>query len=216
MVMAKEQVGGRVATLASPLRCAVFISGSGTGLEALLRYQQHGCNHITCVVISNKSEVQGLKYAEQFGIPSVVVPHQDEQGHRLSREVHEQLIIDQLQKYDVELIVLSGYMLLLSPHLIAHYGPHIVNIHPSLLPKFPGAHAHRDVIEAKETMSGCTVHLVDEGMDSGQILGQMRVPVFADDTESSLSQRVKIEEHRLYPSIISKIANGEIHVEGHE
>lgn len=214
--MAKVQVGGRLATLANPLRCAVFISGSGTGLEALLRYQQSPCHHTTCVVVSNHRDARGLDYAEQYGIPTVVVPHKDEQGQRLPRELHEQQIIDQLQQYNVELIVLSGYMLLLSPHLITHYGPHIVNIHPSLLPKFPGAHAHRDVIAAKEKMSGCTVHLVDEGMDSGQILGQLRVPVFSSDDESSLSQRVKIEEHRLYPSIISKIANGEIHAEVQE
>jgi len=208
--MAQVLIGGRIATTADPLRCAVFISGSGSGLEALLRFQQHDCQHTTCVVVSNKENAGGLNHAEAYGIPSVVIPHIGADGERLAREEHEQLIIDQLQPYGVELVVLSGYMLLLSLTFIQQYSPSIVNIHPSLLPKFPGAHAHRDVLQSNETMTGCTVHLVDEGMDSGQILGQCRVPIFQDDSEFTLSERVKVEEHRLYPAILTKIANGEI------
>ncbi len=208
--MAQVLIGGRIASSAEPLRCAVFISGSGSGLEALLRFQQHDCHHTTCVVVSNKENAGGLDHAKAYGIPTIVIPHIDVDGKRISREDHEQLIIDELRPYDVELVVLSGYMLLLSPTFIQQYSPNIVNIHPSLLPKFPGAHAHRDVLQSNETLTGCTVHLVDEGMDSGQILGQCRVPIFPGDSEVTLSQRVKVEEHRLYPAIITKIANGEI------
>lgn len=110
----------------------------------------------------------------------------------------------------MELIVLAGYMRLLSPVMLERWGGRIVNIHPSLLPHFPGAHAHRDVLAAGATISGCTVHMVDEGMDTGAVLAQACVPVFQNDTEASLSERVKVEEHRLYPQVLTWIAEGRV------
>ena len=211
--MARVQVGGRKGTLDNPLRCAIFISGSGTGMEAILACQEGEVNHTTSVVISNKADVEGITRAERFGIPTHVVSHRNPSGERKSREEHESNILSILEDYDIELVVLSGYMLILSPFFIERYAPHIVNIHPSLLPKFPGAHAHREVLEAKETQTGCTIHLVDEGMDTGQILAQTRVPIFKEDTVDVLSKRVKVEEHRLYPFVIGAIANGEIFLE---
>jgi phosphoribosylglycinamide formyltransferase-1 len=116
------------------------------------------------------------------------------------------MIIDQsLQINDIELIVLSGYMRLLSAEFISRWNLKIINIHPSLLPEFPGAYAHRDVLSAGVNISGCSVHYVDEGMDTGEVIAQRKVPVFPDDTVDSLSQRVKFEEHILYPSVIDKL-----------
>jgi phosphoribosylglycinamide formyltransferase-1 len=110
-----------------------------------------------------------------------------------------------LEEYEVELILLSGYMRLVSASFVDRWAPRIINIHPSLLPAFPGTHAHRDVLAAGVEVSGCTVHYVDAGMDSGEILGQRKVPVFSDDDEASLAERVKIEEHQLYPEVIDRI-----------
>ena len=204
-------VGGRVATSTTPLRCAVFISGSGSGMEAMVLAQRRfDLPHETTVVVSNHASIEGLKRAEKLGIPTVVVERTS--GERtLTREEHEAAVMEQLAPYDVEFIVLSGYMRLLSPVFLTQWEHRVVNIHPSLLPNFPGAHAHRDVLAAHARLSGCTVHLVDEGMDTGAILAQSPVPVFSEDDEASLSQRVKIEEHRLYPRVLTWIAEGRVH-----
>jgi len=204
-------VGGRVATSTTPLRCAVFISGSGSGMEAMVLAQRRfDLPHETTVVVSNHASIEGLKRAEKLGIPTVVVERTS--GERtLTREEHEAAVMEQLAAYDVEFIVLSGYMRLLSPVFLTQWEHRVVNIHPSLLPNFPGAHAHRDVLAADARLSGCTVHLVDEGMDTGAILAQSPVPVFPDDDETTLSQRVKTEEHRLYPRVLTWIAEGRVH-----
>ena len=165
--------------------------------------------HETTVVVSNNLGVEGLERAQRLGIPTLVVEHMDGERHR-SREEHETEILRQLKPYDVEFIVLAGYMRLLSPAFLAAWTNRVVNIHPSLLPNFPGAHAHRDVLAANVRVSGCTVHLVDEGMDTGAILAQRPVPVFADDDEATLSERVKTEEHRLYPEVLTWIAEGRV------
>lgn len=203
-------VGGRVATSTTPLRCAVFISGSGSGMEAMVLAQRRfDLPYETTVVVSNHASIEGLKRAEKLGIPTVVVERTS--GERtLTREEHEAAVMEQLAAYDVEFIVLSGYMRLLSPVFLTQWEHRVVNIHPSLLPNFPGAHAHRDVLAADARLSGCTVHLVDEGMDTGAILAQSPVPVFPDDDETTLSQRVKIEEHRLYPRVLTWIAEGRV------
>ena len=210
--MDSKPLGGRIATGTAPLRCAVFISGSGSGMEAMvLAQRQHDLPHETTVVVSNHADVEGVRRAERLGVPTLVVEREVE-GRTLSREEHETLILERLEAYEVELIVLSGYMRLLSPVFLSAWEQRVVNIHPSLLPNFPGAHAHRDVLQAGVHLSGCTVHLVDEGMDTGSILAQTPVPVFPDDEESTLSQRVKIEEHRLYPIVLTWIAEGRVHI----
>tara|TARA_Y100000766_G_scaffold285285_1_gene307611 strand:- start:4166 stop:4792 length:627 start_codon:yes stop_codon:yes gene_type:complete len=198
----------RNATPSDPIRCAIFISGSGSGMEAMVRYQQAhpDCGHRTVVVISDKPEAQGLDKARKLGIEPSCVPLPPMTTNQLDRRLqHEQSFFPILEKYDVELILLCGYMRLLSPQFVEHWNPRIINIHPSLLPAFPGAHAHRDVLAAGVKVTGCTVHYVDAGMDTGEILGQRRVPVFPSDDESSLSQRVKIEEHILFPQILDQI-----------
>ena len=191
-----------------PLRCAIFISGTGSGMSALLQYQQQrkACNHRTVLVISNNPDAGGIKIARELGIPAVVIELPsvaDKQERRLKHEAEINIL---LEKFDVELIILSGYMRLLSADFVDKWHMKVVNIHPSLLPDFPGAHAHRDALAAGVKTSGCTVHFVDSGMDTGPIIAQRKVPVFPDDTIETLSNRIKIEEHRLYPIVIDELA----------
>ena len=171
--------------------------------------------HQTVVVVSNRAEVEGVVRAKRLGVPVEVV-EQAHDGHRRSRAEHEEEILHRLEQYDVELIVLSGYMRLLSPTFLAAWQGRVVNIHPSLLPHFPGAHAHRDVLVSGTTGSGCTGQLVDEGMDTGAIIAQRIVPVFAEDDEAALSERVKVEEHRLYPEVLTMVAEGRVILKGTE
>ena len=192
-----------------PLRCAILISGSGTGMQALLRHQkskQH-CNHQTLLVISNNPDAGGIKIAEALEIPVKVLLLPDIEDKTERRLNHELQISNCLKEYDIELIILSGYMRLLSGQFVENWDMKILNIHPSLLPKFPGAHAHKDVLSAGVKISGCSVHYVDAGMDTGQIIAQRKVPVFSDDTIETLSQRVKIEEHILYPQVIDLLSS---------
>lgn len=192
-----------------PLRCAVFISGSGTGMQALLKYQtsKSGCNHKTALVICNNPEAGGISIAKGFEIPvhTFTLPVIEDKVER--RLAHEREITKCLEEYDIELIILSGYMRLLSEEFVERWHMQIINIHPSLLPDFPGAHAHQDVLSAGVKISGCSVHYVDAGMDTGQIIAQRKVPVFTNDTVETLSQRVKVEEHILYPSVIDQLSS---------
>jgi len=126
------------------------------------------------------------------------------------RLVHEEIIERKLQSSNVELVVLNGYMRILTPSFVGKWKGRIVNVHPSLLPDFPGAHAHRDVLSAGVPITGCTVHLVDEGVDTGPILAQMEVPVMAGDDVTSLQERVKQVEHTLYPRVIDLLCTGQI------
>ncbi|MGB0474982.1 MAG: phosphoribosylglycinamide formyltransferase [Candidatus Poseidoniaceae archaeon] len=200
----------RVASAEDPLRCAILISGSGSGMQAMLEHQQNpDCMHITAVVVSNKSGVKGIERAENLDVPTVVIEASlDLEGdeRRISHELEiEQALLD----YEVELVILSGYMRLLSPQFVARWEGKILNIHPSLLPDFPGAHAHRDVIASGADKSGCTVHYVDAGMDTGEIIAQCEVEVFPEDTEETLAARVKHFEHILYPMVVDAIACGD-------
>ena len=200
----------RVARAEDPLRCAILISGSGSGMQAMLEHQQNpDCMHITAVVVSNKSGVKGIERAENLDVPTVVIEASlDLEGdeRRISHELEiEQALLD----YEVELVILSGYMRLLSPQFVARWEGKILNIHPSLLPDFPGAHAHRDVIASGADRSGCTVHYVDAGMDTGEIIAQCEVEVFPEDTEETLAARVKHFEHILYPMVVDAIAGGD-------
>ena len=209
--MAEDWQLPRTGTLQDPLRLAVFISGSGSGMEALIRYQQsRDCLHTTNVVISDKPGIAGLGKAESLGITAVVVPLPESNDGTERRLIHEKEVNEVLADYGVEAIILSGYMRILTPSFVKPWAGRILNIHPSLLPDFPGAHAHRDVIAAKATKSGCTVHFVDSGMDSGPIIAQEEVEVLATDDEESLAQKVKEKEHLLYPIVIDMLSAGEI------
>ena len=199
----------RVGSEINPIRLAVFISGSGSGMLALEKYAQENqvCFEIS-VVISDKQST-GLAKAESAGLATelcLVSLNEIKETRRREHEIRIQKILD---KYNVEAIILSGYMRLLSAEFVSDWEGKVLNIHPSLLPKYPGAHAHRDVISSGDKQSGCTVHFVDAGMDTGQIIAQAQVPVFEDDTEESLAQRVKVEEHLLYPKIIQDFCSSD-------
>ena len=147
-----------------------------------------------------------MNKAEKYGIPAIaVIPESIE-----DREGHEREMDAILEKYEVEAVILSGYMRILSPWFVGKWEGRLLNIHPSLLPEFPGAHAHKDVIAAGVEVSGCTVHFVDMGMDSGRIIAQRSVPVFQGDTEESLQERVKKVEHLLYPEVIDAFAESRL------
>ena len=210
--MSSEFLLPRVGTKDDPIRLAVFISGGGSGLKSLIEYQKTPRAHITSLVISENNNAGGLEIAEKnkvLGFHVPLPPISDKSEMRLE---HEKQIQQILENENSELIVLSGYMRIISPWLISKWKGRIVNIHPSLLPDFPGAHAHRDVLAAGSNLSGCTVHLVDEGVDTGPILGQSRVAVYPDDNIKSLQERVKIEEHKLYPKILDDICTGLISI----
>ena len=207
--MGGSQLLAKVGTLDNPLRIAVFFSGSGTGMDALLRHQGNAqCIHKTVLCVTDKKDAGGIQYAEQHDVPVLIETLDTSLPRDKRRREHEQRITKQLDEADIDLIVLSGYMRLLSPDFVEKYFPRIINIHPSLLPAFPGKDAHTNVLASGVSVSGCTVHIVDAGMDTGPILAQRRVPVFPTDSRSQLAKRVQVEEHRLYPEVIDSICSG--------
>jgi phosphoribosylglycinamide formyltransferase-1 len=201
--MNASYVSPRRGSVEDPLRTAVLISGSGSGLFALLNHQlsKPSC-HVTKLIISDNKKSKGLHYGSKFDIPAFVMelPEAQDKIHR--RILHEEAIHNQLIQSDIELVVLSGYMRVLTPTFVKKWKGRLVNIHPSLLPKYPGAHAHRDALADGAKITGCTVHLVDEGVDTGEILAQSETPIFADDTIEILQERVKKLEHLLYPKVL--------------
>ena len=207
--MEEAYVPPRSASIEDPLKIAVLISGGGSGLAALLRYQEaEARTHQTVLVLADSEGAGGLEHAssreiENYGIPLPIM--EDKLQRRLA---HEELVHMALVNADVELVVLSGYMRILTPSFVKRWKGRLVNIHPSLLPKYPGAHAHRDALADGATVSGCTVHLVDEGVDSGMILAQSEVPIHPEDTESDLQERIKKVEHVLYPEVLDKLSAG--------
>ena len=209
--MTEEWILPREGTPSDPLRLAVLISGSGSGMEALLLHQESkDCLHVTNVVISDREGIAGLEKAQKHDVTSVVVPIPDVEDKVERRILHEQEINEVLADYGVEAVILSGYMRILTPSFVKPWAGRLLNIHPSLLPAFPGAHAHRDAIEAGVTKSGCTVHFVDSGMDTGPIIAQEEVAVLLTDNEDSLADKVKSKEHVLYPAVIDLLASGNI------
>jgi len=198
----------RVATVENPLRLAVFISGSGSGMAALLHHQESKpCLHETTLVLSNVADVSGLDKAKAHNVNTITIElDKSISGKSERREAHETSIMEALEEHQIEAVILSGYMRILSPLFVRAWKGRLLNIHPSLLPKYPGAHAHRDALADGATITGCTVHLVDEGVDSGPILAQSQLEIHPDDDEESLSERVKILEHKLYPEVIDTYA----------
>lgn len=181
-------------------RLAILLSGSGTNFEAIHRAIAAGeiaDTEIVCV-ISNIAEARGLERAKNFGYPTYVVAKKEFAG-QVKRDTE---IIRILQQAEVDLVVLAGYMRMLSSPVVTAFSGRIINIHPSLLPQFPGLNAQKQALDAGVAESGCTVHYVDEGMDSGEIIVQRRLVIDADETIESLSQRIQKEEHRAFPEAI--------------
>ena len=204
----------RVASIEEPLRLAVLISGGGSGLSSLLSFQssEPRC-HRTVLVIADSDNAGGLEHGRSAGIDTMGIPLPRGLQSIERRLAHESMILDQLESSGVELVVLSGYMRILTPSFVAIWKGRLLNIHPSLLPAFPGAHAHRDALAAGAKTTGCTVHLVDEGVDTGPILAQREVHILPDDDEASLQNRVKKAEHTLYPAIIDLLCSGGVSLE---
>jgi phosphoribosylglycinamide formyltransferase-1 len=162
------------------------------------------------LVLSNVPDAAGLEIAASRGVPTAVV---DPKRVR-PRDVHEERVLATLLEHRVDLVCLAGYMRLLGPTLVAPYRGRMLNVHPSLLPAFPGLHAQRQALEHGVKVSGCTVHLVDEQCDHGPIVLQAAVPVRDDDTEETLSARILEQEHRIYPEAVGLHASGRLRVEG--
>ena len=173
-------------------KIAVFISGRGTNMEALLKAEKEGnlSGNIE-LILSNNPDALGLEKAKKYGKKTIVIDHR-EFG---SREEHEKAILKTLKKHGITHIVLAGYMRILTPFLINNFKEKIINIHPSLLPSFPGLHAQKQALEYGVKYSGCTVHFVWETVDAGPILVQKVVPVYDEDTEETLAQRILEQEH---------------------
>lgn len=192
-------------------RLGILLSGRGSNFLAIQGAIERGeVPAEIAVVISNRSEAPGLAKARQLGLRAVAV----EAGAGEGREAHEARVLEALREARVEWVCLAGYMRLLGPAFVAAYRHRIVNVHPSLLPAFPGLAAQRQALDYGVRVSGCTVHLVDEGLDSGPIVVQRAVAVADDDDEESLAARILEEEHRAYPEALRRLLAGEWRLEG--
>jgi phosphoribosylglycinamide formyltransferase 1 len=192
-------------------RLGVLISGRGSNLQAIIDAMSAGTLQAQiAIVLSNVAAAQGLARAAAAGIETRVLSHRD---HR-SREEYDRALASVLQEYRVDLVCLAGFMRLLGPALIDAFPDRIVNIHPSLLPSFPGLDAQRQALEHGVKVSGATVHLVNTQLDAGPIVMQRAVPVLDDDTVDTLAARILVEEHRLYPEAIQRILSGAWRIDG--
>jgi phosphoribosylglycinamide formyltransferase 1 len=197
--------------MAKQLPIGVLISGAGTNLQAIIdAIEAKRLDAAIKIVISNKEDAYGLIRATNHAIPTLVSDHKAFPN----REAYDQAVLDQLRAQGVELVVLAGFMRLLSPVFIKAYSNRIMNIHPALLPSFPGLHVQRRAVEYGVRFSGCTVHFVNEECDEGPIIIQAVVPVLSHDTEETLAARILKEEHRIYPRAIQLYAEDKLRVEG--
>lgn len=190
---------------------AILLSGRGSNfLELHGAMQRKEIPARVALVVSNVAEAQGLEKARSLRLPTVCLPHK----HDPTREAHEEKILSALDHAEVEWICLAGYMRLLSTSFVARYRERILNIHPSLLPAFPGLNAQEQALDWGAKISGCTVHLVDEELDHGPIVLQRAVPVHDDDNPISLSARILAEEHKAYPEALRRLLIERWRVEG--
>jgi phosphoribosylglycinamide formyltransferase 1 len=185
----------------------VLVSGSGSNLQSIINSIEQGrLDAEIKIVVSNIRDAYALQRAEHHSLPTAVVSHEDFE----TREAFDEEIVRILQAKGVELVVMAGFMRIITPVLLQAYPEKIINIHPALLPSFPGIHAQRQAVDYGVRFAGCTVHFVDVGVDSGPIIIQAIVPVYDEDTEETLSQRILKEEHRIYPQAIQFFATGRI------
>ena len=198
-------------TRGEPLRVGVLASGRGSNLQAILDAIDAGrLAARVVVVVSDRADAQALDRARRHGAKAVFV---DPRQHP-DREAFDRAVLAVLDEHKVELVCLAGFMRLLTPGFIAAYRHRILNIHPALLPSFPGLHAQRQALAYGAKISGATVHFVDEGVDTGPIILQAAVPVLDDDTEETLSARILAEEHKIYPGAIQLFVEGRLEIQG--
>jgi len=194
------------------VRIGVLVSGRGSNLQAIIDNIEKGTlSTELAVVISDQADAYSLERAKKHNIPAVHVSAKDYKG---KRNEYDALLVKELQARGVELVCLAGFMRIITPVLIATFPHCILNIHPSLLPAFPGLHVQKAAIEHGAKFSGCTVHFVDEGMDTGPIIIQAVVPILDNDTEDSLSERILRQEHTIYSRAIQLYAEGRLKIEG--
>jgi len=190
----------------NPARVAILISGGGSNMVALARSMTGACPARPVLVLSNRPDAAGLERAGALGIPTAVVDHRP---FGTDRDAFEAALARELDLVSPDIIALAGFMRILSPGFIDRYRGRMLNIHPSLLPKYRGLHTHERALAAQEAEHGCTVHEVTAELDDGPILGQARVPVLAEDTAETLAARVLQMEHRLYPEVLARFATGD-------
>jgi phosphoribosylglycinamide formyltransferase-1 len=194
-------------------RLGILISGRGSNFEAIAASMASGALGVLgveiAVVISNRAEARGLETALSRGLTAVCLPSKG-----LDREVYDRMLVAELHKHDVDLVCLAGFMRLLSAGFIREFPNRILNIHPSLLPSFPGLDAQHQALAHGVKITGCTVHFVDEDLDAGPIVIQAAVPVRDDDTVETISARILKEEHRIYAEAIGIVIAGKYRVEG--
>jgi phosphoribosylglycinamide formyltransferase 1 len=190
----------------------VLVSGSGTNLQAILDAQARGelGRARVVVVVSNVAGARALERAAAAGVATEVLPHKE----YASREAFDAALVATLRRHGVELVALAGFMRLLTPAFLGAFAERVVNIHPALLPAFPGVHAQKQALDYGARVTGCTVHFVDEGCDTGPIIAQAAVPVLDGDDEAALTARILAAEHALYPAALAAVADGRVHVAG--
>ena len=194
MLSGDEPQNGRV-------KVGILISGAGSNMAALIDASRaDDCPYEVVMVVSNKPDAGGLAVAQAKGISTDCVDHR---SFGKNREAHERVVNAVLMGAGAEVVALAGYMRILTPWLVARWHGRMLNVHPSLLPLYPGLDTHARAIAAGDAEAGCTLHIVTDGVDEGPILGQARVPILADDTPLSLAERVHVAEHQLYPRVLA-------------
>jgi phosphoribosylglycinamide formyltransferase-1 len=194
------------------VKIGALVSGRGSNLQAIIDNIVTGAlSAELTVVTSDQADAYALERAKKHNIPGV---HMSAKGYKGKRDEYDALLVKELQKHNVELVVLAGFMRIITPTLLKAFPNRIMNIHPALLPAFPGLHVQKAALEHGVKFSGCTVHFVDAGVDSGPIIIQAVVPVLDNDTEDSLSARILKQEHKIYTRAIQLFAEGRLRVEG--
>jgi len=202
------------------INIGILVSGRGSNMEAIIRKIEEGYikNARVAVVISSRKDAPALEKARAHGVEALFIDPKefwkDTERKEELRVEYDKKVIAELEKRNVDLVLLAGYMLKLSPYFVRKYKGRIMNIHPSLLPAFPGLNAQRQALEYGVKLTGCTVHFVDEEVDHGPIILQATVPVYDDDTVETLSQRILEKEHEIYPEAVKLYVEGKLKVEG--
>ena len=197
------------------VRLGVLLSGRGSNLQAIIDAIEAGTlSAEIAVVVSNKQDAAGLERARKHGVPHVWLDPKPFAGRPDNREAYDRALLDVLRKYEVDLVLLAGYMKIVTGVLVTAYENRMMNIHPSLLPSFPGLDVQKKAIDHGCKISGCTVHFVTEGVDEGPIIVQAAVPIMEGDSPDALAARILEQEHRIYPHAIQLYAEGRMRVEG--
>lgn len=201
---------GRV-NMTKKINLGVLISGNGTNLQAIIDASEAGSlDAVVKCVISNKVSAFGLERARKHGIEAIHLDHKQFEN----REAYDAKVVEILKERNIDLVILAGFMRIVTPVLLEAFKNRVMNIHPALLPAFPGLDAQKQALEYGAKVAGCTIHFVDAGTDTGPIILQKTVPILENDTEETLSERIHKEEHKSYPEAIQLFAKGRLSVEG--